>query len=116
MIHKVKMTVSDINERTEMSKKSQIKASNDEAEAITSEQFHDMFCGQAKHQSSVVTRLAGEVSGERILRFQYFLCFSVRSQGLRVRPKLGGAVWLPSLPGPHPLLAPEVSHFIFYLK
>ena len=122
MIHKVKMTVSDINERTEMSKKSQIKASNDEAEAITSEQFHDMFCGQAKHQSSVVTKLAGESSGEiiedrnRILRFQYFLCFSVRSQGLRVRPELGGSVWLHPLPGPYPLLAPEVSHFIFYLK
>ena len=54
------MTISDINERTEMSKKSQIRARHDEAEAITSEQFHDMFCGQAKHQRSVVTKLAGE--------------------------------------------------------
>ena len=54
------MTISDINERTEMSKKSQIRARNDEADAITSEQFHDMFCGQAKHQRSVVTKLAGE--------------------------------------------------------
>ena len=114
------MAISDINERTEMSKKSQIKASNDEAEAITSEQFHDMFCGQAKHQSSVVTKLAGEASGEiieeRILRFQYFLCYSVRSQGLRVWLELGWAVRLHPLPGSHPLLAPEVSHFIFYLK
>ena len=41
-----------------MSKKSQ--SSNEEAEAITSEQYHDMFCGQAKYQRSVVSKLAGE--------------------------------------------------------
>ena len=40
-----------------MSKKSQIRAQHDEAEAITSEQFHDMFSGQEKHQSSVVKKL-----------------------------------------------------------
>ena len=53
------MDISDINERTEMSNKSQIKASNDEAEAITSEQFHDMFCGQTKQQRTMVSKLAG---------------------------------------------------------
>ena len=114
------MAISDINERTEMSKKSQIKASNDEAEAITSEQFHDMFCGQAKHQSSVVTRLACEASSSKFIQERRFvkccLCFSVQSKGLRYRIELGGAVRLHPLPGPNPLLAPEVSHFIFYLK
>lgn len=40
-----------------MSKKSQIRAQHDEAEAITSEQFHDMFSGQEKHESSVVKKL-----------------------------------------------------------
>ena len=95
------MAISDINERTEMSKKSQIKASNDEAEAeaITSEQFHDMFCGQAKHQSSVVTRLACEASSStKFIQERRFvkccLCFSVRSKGLRYRTELGGAVRL----------------------
>ena len=62
MVKQSKMDISDINERTEMSKKSQIKARNDEAEPITSEQFHDMFCGQTKQQRTVVSKLAGLTS------------------------------------------------------